>query len=167
MDTKKCSRCGEIKPIEQFHRNRNTKDGRTPDCAKCRIPLAAAWNKVHPEYHRQKAKEFKARNPEKHADWSLRWRLGLPVGTYAKMFAAQNGKCAICGTTDPGGRTKRFHVDHDEKTGLIRGLLCNACNLGIGKLGHDTSIIEAAITYLTRTYQYSTPCSQSSQEIVD
>jgi hypothetical protein len=153
MDTKTCSRCKQTKPIEQFHRNRAMKDGRTSDCAVCRTPLTATWNKAHPKYHNQKAKEFRARNPDKVRDWELRRKLGVPVGTYAAMLVAQHGKCAICGTKSPGIRIKRFHVDHDAITGAIRGLLCGRCNTGIGQLLHDQSILLSAIKYLNQKLQ--------------
>ncbi|MGJ3559613.1 endonuclease domain-containing protein [Streptomyces sp. INA 01156] len=36
----------------------------------------------------------------------------------------QGGACAICGQT----RRYRLDVDHDHKTGLVRGLTCRLCN---------------------------------------
>jgi hypothetical protein len=66
MPTEKpCSRCGVVKPIEAFHRNKSAKDGHTSACAACLTPIAAAWNKAHPEYHRQKANEYRLRHPER------------------------------------------------------------------------------------------------------
>ena len=41
------------------------------------------------------------------------------------MLAEQGGGCAICGAPP---KTRRLHVDHDHKTGEIRGLLCYRCN---------------------------------------
>lgn len=32
---KTCNRCKETKPLEQFTRRAESKDGRTPSCAKC------------------------------------------------------------------------------------------------------------------------------------
>ena len=64
------------------------------------------------------------------------------------MLAAQDGKCAICGTTSTGNR-KAFHVDHDHKTGKVRGLLCSNCNTGIGNLRDDIGLLNRAIEYLS------------------
>lgn len=56
---------------------------------------------------------------------------------YDAMLASQNAKCAICGdsqnvkTACGRGHSGRLHVDHDHKTGEIRGLLCNVCNQGM------------------------------------
>jgi hypothetical protein len=49
---------------------------------------------------------------------------GLEAGEYDRLFEAQGGKCAICG----GTRRQRLSVDHDHKTGIVRGLLCRMCN---------------------------------------
>lgn len=44
---------------------------------------------------------------------------------YDQRLAEQGGGCAICGTPP---KTRRLAVDHDHKTGAIRGLLCHRCN---------------------------------------
>jgi hypothetical protein len=49
---------------------------------------------------------------------------GLGPGEYEALFAAQNGVCAICGAA----RRYRLNVDHDHKSGVVRGLLCRLCN---------------------------------------
>ena len=54
-----------------------------------------------------------------------RRQLGLSVEDYDAMLAAQGGVCAICGNPP---KTRRLDVDHDHKTGKVRGLLCHRCN---------------------------------------
>lgn len=44
---------------------------------------------------------------------------------YAARLLAQDGHCAICPATP---KTRALHVDHDHKTGRVRGLLCFRCN---------------------------------------
>jgi hypothetical protein len=51
--------------------------------------------------------------------------LGVTDAEYVTMLAAQHGVCAICGNTP---KTRRLDVDHDHRTGRIRGLLCHRCN---------------------------------------
>jgi hypothetical protein len=51
--------------------------------------------------------------------------LGITDDEYAGMLAEQGGGCAICGAPP---KTRRLHVDHDHKTGRVRGLLCHRCN---------------------------------------
>lgn len=52
-------------------------------------------------------------------------QLGVTDEEYAAMLERQGGGCAICGATP---KTRRLHVDHDHRTGGVRGLLCHRCN---------------------------------------
>ncbi len=145
---KTCKTCGQIKPLEQFHRRSSARDGRQPDCAVCATAAIAAYHKSMPGEHARRVREYYARHPERKADNSLQWRLGIPRGTYDAMFAAQEGKCAICGTADPGPRLKRFHVDHCHDTNQIRALLCSACNMGLGAFRDKSDLLTRAAEYL-------------------
>lgn len=60
------------------------------------------------------------------------------------LFAIQNNHCALC------PRSLKLHVDHSHKTGLVRGLLCNKCNRGIGMLNDDTELMLKAINYVKK-----------------
>lgn len=51
-------------------------------------------------------------------------------------------ECVICGDTGP------LVVDHDHKTGQIRGLLCNHCNRGLGHFRDNPELLEFARMYL-------------------
>ncbi len=73
---------------------------------------------------------------------------GINSDEYEKMLAAQDGKCAICGTTDPRGPTGYFVIDHNHRTGRIRGLLCNKCNTGLGMFNESIEAFNSAITYI-------------------
>lgn len=42
-----------------------------------------------------------------------------------------------------------MHIDHDHRTGKVRGILCQACNLGLGKFRDDPALIKSAIRYLS------------------
>jgi Recombination endonuclease VII len=61
----------------------------------------------------------------------------------------RQGGCAICGSPDPGW-TKGWHVDHDHKSGALRGLLCNRCNLMLGHAKDSAVTLQAAIDYLLK-----------------
>lgn len=81
-------------------------------------------------------------------------RFGISLNEYSQIYMEQGGKCAICGGTHAGtrnGKDKTFAVDHDHKTGKVRGLLCEACNTGIGKLKDDPEVLRSAIRYLERS----------------
>lgn len=57
--------------------------------------------------------------------------------------------CAICGTTDWGGRFKRPHVDHCHETNKVRGILCNTCNVGLGLFKDNPTLLRSAAKYLS------------------
>lgn len=66
---------------------------------------------------------------------------------YEELFAQQQGNCAICGKHQ--NKLKRIlSLDHNHKTGQVRGLLCRGCNLGIGCFEENQESLINAITYL-------------------
>jgi hypothetical protein len=78
---------------------------------------------------------------------------GISLTEYAQMFARQDGKCAICGAESGGsrqGKEKALAVDHCHATRAVRGLLCEACNTGIGKFKDNPETLRAAADYLER-----------------
>jgi len=80
-------------------------------------------------------------------------RFGITRQEYAEMFLKQNGTCAICSQPETAtrlGKVKALSVDHNHKTGVVRGLLCSDCNTGIGKLKEDRNIFLSAIQYLNK-----------------
>jgi hypothetical protein len=69
---------------------------------------------------------------------------GVTREEYAALVDRQGNACAICMRpfiSEP-------HVDHNHKTNEVRGLLCQNCNTGIGKLGDDIKGLLRAATYL-------------------
>ncbi|SFI79535.1 Recombination endonuclease VII [Streptosporangium canum] len=72
---------------------------------------------------------------------------GLEAGEYDTLFAAQEGKCAIC----LGTRRQRLSVDHDHRDGVVRGLLCRMCNGRLLTAARDRpEVLRAAADYLER-----------------
>lgn len=71
-------------------------------------------------------------------------RTGVTDDQYQTQLLKQKGVCAICGNAC----TKALAADHSHITGTFRGLLCNACNRGIGYLKDDAALLQKAIDYL-------------------
>jgi Recombination endonuclease VII len=71
---------------------------------------------------------------------------------YEDMLQRQNGVCLICGRADtqkdPVATVKLLVVDHDHKTGKVRGLLCSKCNLAVGLLDDDVERAQGLVEYL-------------------
>lgn len=71
---------------------------------------------------------------------------GLSEGDYEALYAAQDGRCAICRRAT--GRVKRLAVDHDHKTGKVRGLLCGTCNKMLGHARDEPEFFTRGREYL-------------------
>lgn len=71
---------------------------------------------------------------------------GMALDEFATLLDAQDGRCAICGTTNPGKFD--WAVDHDHLTGQVRGILCHPCNGGLGMFHDDEHRLFAAVDYL-------------------
>jgi hypothetical protein len=81
---------------------------------------------------------------------NLRHLYGVTSVQYAEMRAAYGDMCAICRRTCDTG--DRLGVDHDHRTGRVRGLLCRRCNSALGFFRDDIDLIKAAVRYLERNY---------------
>jgi hypothetical protein len=76
---------------------------------------------------------------------------GICNAKYDEMLTAQHGKCAICESVLNSSRYTKLAVDHDHKTGKVRGLLCMNCNTGLGLFKDSPIRIQNAIAYLERS----------------
>lgn len=121
---KRCDVCREERPSDEFHKDRTRKDGLSRKCKPCASEYKK-WNQLERQY-------------------------ALSREDFYKLKEEQGSRCAICLQT-LGEYTAV--VDHSHETGVIRGLLCHACNTGIGFLGdgRDTEIFNRASRYLKNT----------------
>lgn len=84
----------------------------------------------------------------------LRRKYSMTVQEYNEMLSAQGGVCKICGLKcdrkykDERRKTFPLCVDHDHKTGKVRGLLCNKCNVGLALFKENKMNLAKAISYL-------------------
>jgi hypothetical protein len=59
----------------------------------------------------------------------LKRKYGLTIEDYDRMADTQGNACVVCREPDDD-----LFVDHDHRTGQVRGLLCNRCNTLLGYL---------------------------------
>jgi len=81
---KKCKICGEIKPIEEFVKQKVNKDGRRCDCKECRRPIVKKWQSENRGKCNKTAKKWRERNPERQKAILKRSNL--------KMFSTLKGR---------------------------------------------------------------------------
>jgi hypothetical protein len=118
---KLCTGCGESKPLAEFDRDTSSKDGRRHRCKACR---------AHP---RERAKD-------RHR------KTGTSKELFNALLIVQGNRCAIC--TRPVDNSAAADHCHDTKT--PRGILCRACNLGMGLMKDDLGNLIRAVAYLHR-----------------
>ena len=76
-------------------------------------------------------------------------RQNIVIDDRAKeLINGHSGLCDICGSNKAGFGKRGFCVDHDHKTGIVRGMLCQKCNIGLGNFNDNIELLEKAIKYL-------------------
>jgi len=109
---------------------------------------AKKWNRENRErYNKNKSRSAK-NNPQSTKNTQLKIKFNINIEQYNQLFYLQNHRCAICKDECPTGR--QLAVDHDHKTGKIRGLLCMECNIGLGKFKDSVDLLSKAISYLNK-----------------
>jgi hypothetical protein len=129
--------CGTEKTVAYYQ----MKQGKTQSCG-C---LQRIKGEGSPAY-----KHGRSRSKEYDLEYQMKKNYGIGFFEYDAMFEKQNGLCAICDAPPPNHHKKRLNIDHCHKSGRIRGLLCDACNRGIGLLKDSPDLMLKAISYLAR-----------------
>jgi hypothetical protein len=79
----------------------------------------------------------------------LKAAYGITPEQFDAMVTAQGGVCVLCGNPPAGKRhTQVLHIDHDHRTGRVRGLLCDTCNVGLGSFRDNPDLLKRAAAYL-------------------
>ncbi len=158
---KVCTRCGEKKSLNEFSKHTYSKSGLRPECKSCNkidyrnnLEEKKAYSKKYREEHREGLleyfKRYRAENKQKYVERNLR-QYGITQHEYNEILAYQDGKCAICKTEKPKGHSNKLYVDHDHKTGKVRGLLCSRCNSILGYCEDKEVVLMNAIAYLRKS----------------
>jgi ribosomal protein L37E len=122
---KSCNQCKIQYPKSTFYFDKSRRDGRSVRCRKC-----CRANHLKKKY-------------------------GIAPAEYARLLDEQNHLCAICGISESKTSRSYLSVDHSHQTSLVRGLLCNGCNLAIGGLQDSPRLLEAAAAYLRKYPRYA------------
>jgi len=116
---KRCADCKQYKPVSEFPRNKNTKDGFHRYCKAC---------------NNARSYESRQRLYGGSRHYHLKHRYGIGADELDELVRYQGGVCAICGRPDPE------HVNHDHETGAVHG--------GLGQFRDSIDALVAAAAYL-------------------
>lgn len=157
----KCKSCGILKARSEFPRSKKHLSGHTETCLRCaekknrksiRDRKRKHYLKYKDKINRHRREKLK-KNPSPStrptltfSKW-LRQKYSMTPGDYLKILKRQCGCCAIC-KRHFSEFQKRLAVDHDHKTGEVRGLLCSTCNQCLGAFGDDIEGIRRVVNYL-------------------
>ena len=141
MKTKKCPRCKTFKTADtdNFYIMANRLSSY---CKPCQSEFCKERYLSNLEENRANSRErhqrWRIENPERALASRLRSKYGIDVEEYETLIQ----ECSICGSKD------QLVVDHNHKTGEVRGILCRKHNIGIGMFDDDPNVLRRAISYL-------------------
>jgi hypothetical protein len=165
VSTKTCRDCGETKPLSDFYKHPQCRDGHFPECKVCRAAYAKRYREKNREQLKAKSREYwnanLAENNAKarqryHADplkynrknksCRLKREYGLTIDEWEALFESQSRSCVICGTTES---SPYWHTDHCHSTNTVRAILCFQCNTGLGHFRDRPELLLLAHAYMT------------------
>lgn len=126
--------CGEEKLATEFYM-RDKKTGRRHSACK--------------ECDKARVKARHQTNPQRTKNNDLKRMYGITLQEHQEMYENQSGRCAIC-KKEGDGKWKKLCVDHDHETGKVRQLLCRRCNMVLGQVYDNISLLEEHIKYLKK-----------------
>ncbi len=133
-------------------------------------PKSREWRRRNADKVNERVAKDRELNPEKYREYDRKWRrenidlvrdrdvlkkFEIDYESYKLMFEQQGHVCAICKNPETRksrtpGNVCRLAIDHCHSTNKIRGLLCHACNIILGKAKDSIEILESAIAYLKK-----------------
>lgn len=122
---KRCKRCGETKPFDEFHYCEHTSDKCTVYCKACRTIEAKKWRN---------------RNVKRHLSITYVYKYGITMAQKEELIKQQNGRCYLCDEVLPDDPWDRC-IEHDKETKQVFGIAHNRCNTGIAYFNHDPHLM--------------------------
>ena len=162
MNKRICSKCGEEKPFSEYHSKRGKSQ---PECKPCRSKYMAklyqdnrereravrkAWYEKNKILVCEKLRKNRQDNLQEHRLRARLRRKGMSLEQYQSKIIAQRNSCEICLGSFGTDAYKCSYIDHDHKTGKIRGLLCSQCNTALGLLREDIKLFQKCVAYLKK-----------------
>lgn len=93
VQMKLCRRCGEEKPLDEFHVRNDRRCGRQPKCKKCSLEIRSLWREKNKDDEavkkkvRERTAEWREKNPERSREAKKNWALNNPEKRRLEMEA--------------------------------------------------------------------------------
>lgn len=149
-----CPKCKNAKELWEFYKV-NNRNHYSTYCKTCQSEFNKEVNAKSEvrDKRLRKNKERSKEQIEKYVDSDLKRKYGISLDDYNRMLLNQDFKCDIC-ALNTKDNAQRFCVDHDHKTGKVRGLLCSQCNFLLGCSYECPEILSNAVIYLKKHNGY-------------
>ena len=72
--SKTCTKCGETKPLDDFHRNKTGAGGRRPDCKECVREYSRRYHEENRDKERERNRRYREENRDKERERKHRYR---------------------------------------------------------------------------------------------
>ena len=171
---KTCTKCKLIKELSEFSKDKYKKDNLSSSCNLCNRARSLKWQKDNKKEYNERNRKWYYDNRESRLEYSRNLyhkikhndkykerlqrykesgkvkdkhyaRYGMTFNDYSILLEKQRNTCKICSQSQS---RRKLAVDHCHKTGKIRGLLCDKCNLILGKVKDSIQILEFMVNYL-------------------
>jgi ribosomal protein S27AE len=130
---KRCTKCGQEKPLTAFLRGARYRDGYRAQCRACEAAYMRQWRRQNLEYSRAKAR----RQNRRRQAWleayrqtpAYRQKQAVRKATYWAVQAgliARKDHCERCGAGGPGVILNRHHPDYTSALRIV--WLCTLCH---------------------------------------
>lgn len=114
-----------------------------------------AYREANADQAREGVRRAFGKNRAKYYDQMMRAKYGIGEDDYQRILAEQGYVCAICSRPERAmfsrgdvEKVKRLAIDHCHATGVVRALLCQTCNQGVGSFGDDPAMLRSAADYI-------------------
>ena len=138
---KRCTKCGEVKALSEYHKEARAPDGRRANCKPCQCA-----------YLKGRHAEIRAMALVRMSRYGRSTKYGLANSVGLEL---RDQPCGICGAEPVPGKGGQA-IDHCSETGAVRGSLCMGCNTALGSFQHSPELLARAIWYLKRGADYRT-----------
>lgn len=103
------------------------------------------WYQDNKERLREYNNKYDQEHKEQKKEYRYKKKYNLTLEEIDQLLITQNYKCLICGESL---LVNKRHIDHNYKTGKVRGILCAKCNTGLGQFRDNSELLRKAVVYM-------------------